>query len=58
MAIGGVTRDNIGDFFRNGYIGVGLGSAILPKEVVAEERWDDGAAYVAELLHRIEAARK
>ncbi len=57
IAIGGVTPDNIADFFRNGFIGVGLGSAILPKEYVAEERWEDGSEYVKGLLRRIDEAR-
>ena len=58
VAIGGVTPDNIGDFFRNGYIGVGLASAIMPKEFVKENRWEEGSKYVSELLCRIENARK
>ena len=58
VAIGGVTPDNIGDFFRNGYIGVGLASAIMPKEYIADGRWDEGSKYVAGLLSRIEEARK
>ena len=58
VALGGVTPDNIGEFFRRGYIGVGLGSAILPKEYVAQDRWDEGAAYVADLVRRAEEARK
>ncbi len=57
VAIGGVTPDNIGSFFKNGFIGVGLSSAILPKQYVAEDRWEEGSAYVAELLKRIEEAR-
>ncbi len=56
VAIGGVTPDNIADFFRNGFIGVGLGSAILPKEYVAENRWDEGSEYVKDLLRRINEA--
>ena len=58
VAIGGVTRDNIADFFRSGYIGVGLGSAILPKQYVNENRWEEGAEYVADLMRRINDAGK
>ncbi len=58
IAIGGVTPDNIADFFKNGYIGVGLGSAILPKKFVEENRWDEGKAYVADLIRRIKEAGK
>lgn len=53
VAIGGVTPDNIASFFENGFIGVGLGSAILPKQYVAEERWEEGSEYVKDLLKRI-----
>lgn len=58
MAIGGVNIDNITNFFRCGYIGVGLGSAILPKKFAEENLWDEGAAYVAELLRRVKDAEK
>ncbi len=58
VAIGGVNPDNIGEFFKNGYIGVGLASAIMPKDVVANGRWDEGSEYVAGLLQKIEEARK
>ena len=58
VAIGGVTPDNIADFFRRGFIGVGLGSAILPKQYVAEDRWEEGTSYVADLIRRIDDARK
>ena len=57
VAIGGVTPDNIGDFFRNGFLGVGLGSAILPKKVIAEGNWAEGTEYVKDLLRRIREAK-
>lgn len=53
VAIGGVSPDNIAQFFDRGFIGVGLASAIMPKQYVADERWDDGSAYVADLLRRV-----
>ena len=58
VAIGGVTPDNIGEFFKNGFIGVGLGSAILPKQYVDEARWEEGSRYVQDLLLRIESAKQ
>ncbi len=57
VAIGGVTPDNIGTFFKNGFIGVGLGSAMLPKEYVAAGEWEKGSEYVKDLLRRIEEAK-
>ncbi|MCR4657867.1 MAG: bifunctional 4-hydroxy-2-oxoglutarate aldolase/2-dehydro-3-deoxy-phosphogluconate aldolase [Lachnospiraceae bacterium] len=57
VAIGGVNPDNIGSFFKNGFVGVGLSSAILPKQYVNEDRWEEGSAYVAGLLKRINEAK-
>jgi len=53
VAIGGVNKDNLGDFFKQGYIGVGLGSNILPKEAVANRDWAAASEYVKELLSSI-----
>lgn len=53
VAIGGVNKDNLGDFFKQGYIGVGLGSNILPKEAVANRDWATASEYVKELLNSI-----
>jgi len=58
MAVGGVNKDNIADFFADGFIGVGLGSAILPKKYVEENRWDDGSEYVSNMLTTVREARK
>lgn len=53
VAIGGVNKDNIADFFAQGYIGVGLGSNILPKEAVANRDWQTAAEYVKTMLQSI-----
>ncbi len=50
VAIGGVNAENIADFIKEGYIGVGLGSAIIPKEYAENRAWDKAAEYVAALL--------
>ncbi len=52
VAIGGVNPDNIADFMKQGYIGVGLGSAIIPKEYAENREWGRAAAYVADLLKK------
>ncbi|MBR5922797.1 MAG: bifunctional 4-hydroxy-2-oxoglutarate aldolase/2-dehydro-3-deoxy-phosphogluconate aldolase [Clostridia bacterium] len=57
VAIGGVNKDNIAEFFKEGYIGVGLGSSILPKEAVANRDWKTASEYVKELLSKISAVR-
>ena len=53
VAIGGVNKDNLADFFAQGYIGVGLGSNLLPKEAVAKRDWEAASKYVKELLKSI-----
>ena len=58
VAIGGVNRDNLADFIRQGYIGVGLGSSILPKDAVAKADWAAASAYVSELLSQIQKAKE
>lgn len=55
VAIGGVNKDNLADFFAQGYIGVGLGSNILPKEAVLNRDWATASEYVKELLKSIKA---
>ena len=53
VAIGGVNKDNLKEFFEQGYIGVGLGSNILPKEAVKNRDWAAASEYVKELLNSI-----
>lgn len=53
MAIGGVSPANITDFFDAGFLSAGLASSLLPQEIVAAERWDDGVSYIKELVARI-----
>lgn len=53
VAIGGVNKDNLKEFFEQGYIGVGLGSNILPKEAVKNRDWAVASEYVKELLNTI-----
>lgn len=53
VAIGGVNKDNLKEFFEQGYIGVGLGSNILPKEAVVNRDWAAASEYVKELLNTI-----
>lgn len=41
LATGGVTIENLVDFFGKGSDGVGMGSQLFPKELIQNERWDD-----------------
>lgn len=58
VAIGGVTRDNAADFIRQGYLGVGLGSNILPKDAVAAGDWVAASRYVSDMLADIKNAKQ
>ena len=58
VAIGGVNRDNLADFIRQGYLGVGLGSNILPKEAVANRDWKAASQDVADMLSIIKQAKQ
>lgn len=53
MAIGGVTPDNIQEFFAAGCIGVGLSSGLMPKDVVAEDKWEEGISYIRNLVKKV-----
>lgn len=52
VAIGGVTLDTVRDFMQQGYLGVGIGGGIMPKEYVETNNWEAAAAYVKELVNR------
>ena len=52
VAIGGVTPDNIPEFRRAGYLGVGLASSLMPKDKVAARDWEACAEYVHTLLEK------
>ena len=52
VAIGGVNSENIGDFLSQGYIGVGLGSNIIPKEIVLNRDWKAATEYVRNLVKK------
>ena len=54
VAIGGVSRENMADFFAQGYIGVGMGSNVIPKEMVEKNDWAGAAEYVAQTVKLLE----
>ena len=53
VAVGGVGPANIQQFFDAGFIGVGIGSSLAPKNLVQEGRWDEVTQYVATLVKEI-----
>ena len=57
VAIGGVNKDNMADFLKSGYIGVGLGSNIMPKDAVGDRDFESASEYVRFLMNIINKAR-
>lgn len=41
LATGGVTMENMVEFFSKGSDGVGMGSQLFPKDLIQNEKWDD-----------------
>lgn len=52
VAIGGVTPDNIHEFFTAGCISVGLSSGLMPRDVVTDEKWEEGITYIQNLVKK------
>ena len=57
MAIGGVKRDNVAEFFKAGCISVGLASGLMPTGAVETCDWQACAAAVKALRLAVEQAR-
>lgn len=53
VAIGGVDTNNIQDFFKQGYLAVGLGSNLVSKEMVALGNWEEVKKTVAALVSKV-----
>lgn len=53
VAVGGVKLENIADFMKAGFVGVGIGSNLIPKEMVAAGNWDAAAEYVKKYFEEI-----
>jgi len=58
VAIGGVKPENMADFFAQGYIGVGIGGNLLPKDAVKDRNWQACSNYAADMLEQIAKFRK
>lgn len=55
VAVGGVRPDNAPEFLRRGFIGVGIGGNLLPKEVVQGRRWDEARTLIGQLADSMNA---
>ena len=45
--------DNINDYFKEGYMGVGLASNLMPLSVLKDKNWDLGVSYVQKYVSRV-----
>lgn len=50
VAVGGVSRQNIKKFFEKGFIGVGIGTSLIPRHMIADRDWKQAALAVQELV--------
>lgn len=57
MPTGGVSKDNLGEWFAAGALAVGAGSALCPKDWIAAERYDDITDRASEFVQAVAAAR-
>lgn len=53
VAMGGINRHNITQYFQQGYLGVGIGSDMIPKDLMQKNAWAAGSAHVAGLVESI-----
>ncbi|WP_410768546.1 bifunctional 4-hydroxy-2-oxoglutarate aldolase/2-dehydro-3-deoxy-phosphogluconate aldolase [Fontibacillus sp. BL9] len=58
MPTGGVTLDNVAEFIRAGAVAVGLGSSLLDKKAMEEERYDDITKRAEQFILAIHQARE
>ena len=57
MPTGGVSTDNVADYFKAGAVGVGAGSALVDYDAIEREDWDGVRESAAEFVEAVENAR-
>lgn len=57
MAVGGVDRENAGDWIRAGCVAVGVGSQLVSAQLVNEGRWTELRDRAAAIVDAVEKAR-
>lgn len=58
VAVGGVNLDNVAAFMKAGYIGAGIGSNLIPKELIAGNEWKEARERVEEFVKRAKDSRR
>lgn len=54
VAVGGVGRDNLRAFLQNGFIGAGIGKALIPETCRRDRMWEEASDYIREMLSGLE----
>lgn len=54
VAVGGVKRENVNTFLQNGFIGVGIGSGLIPREYRKNGMWEEAASYIKEIILKLQ----
>ena len=50
VAVGGVKKENVEAFFRAGYLGIGVGSNLIPKKLQQAEDWEQAGQAVQSFM--------
>jgi 2-dehydro-3-deoxyphosphogluconate aldolase/(4S)-4-hydroxy-2-oxoglutarate aldolase len=58
MPTGGVSRDNVADWFAAGAVAVGAGSSLCPKHLALEGRFEEITAIAADFVEAVSLARR
>jgi 2-dehydro-3-deoxyphosphogluconate aldolase/(4S)-4-hydroxy-2-oxoglutarate aldolase len=58
MPTGGVSADNVADYFEAGAVAVGAGSALVDYEAIENDDMDGVRESAAEFVEAVEAARE
>lgn len=53
IAVGGVSTENVHDFFQNGYIGVGIGSNLIPNDLMSTGDWKKASKDIEKMMNSI-----
>lgn len=56
VAVGGITAQNITDFFGAGFLGVGIGSGLIPKAIVRAGDWNGARDHIARMVQKLTAS--
>ncbi len=57
VAVGGVGPENLTEFFAAGYIGVGIGSSLIPQALQCGDSWDKARIRIAGMVAEASKAR-